>query len=208
MSDKNEKIKDAMPEGKKEEVMPEDITTEPTAEEHAEEHAEPDNGKSHRESHKHKKDKASEKVAELEGVIAGMMDKHLRLQAEFDNFRKRTLREKADLIKSGGETVLTAILPIVDDIERALGSLKEVADDDPSKIGFVLIYNKFQEFLKNNSIREIDATGKEFDVDLHFAVTKIPAPSEDLRGRIVDVVQKGYTLNEKVIRFAKVVIGE
>lgn len=208
MSDKNEKIEDAMPEGKKEEVMPEDITTEPTAEEHAEEHAEPDNGKSHRESHKHKKDKASEKVAELEGVIAGMMDKHLRLQAEFDNFRKRTLREKADLIKSGGETVLTAILPIVDDIERALGSLKEVADDDPSKIGFVLIYNKFQEFLKNNSIREIDATGKEFDVDLHFAVTKIPAPSEDLRGRIVDVVQKGYTLNEKVIRFAKVVIGE
>ncbi len=208
MSDKNEKIEDAMPEGKKEEVMPEDITTEPTAEEHAEEHAEPDNGKSHRESHKHKKDKASEKVAELEGVIAGMMDKHLRLQAEFDNFRKRTLREKADLIKSGGETVLTAILPIIDDIERALGSLKEVADDDPSKIGFVLIYNKFQEFLKNNSIREIDATGKEFDVDLHFAVTKIPAPSEDLRGRIVDVVQKGYTLNEKVIRFAKVVIGE
>ncbi len=203
MSDKNEKIEDSGPE-----------TTEPSAtaeehnEEHNEEHSAPDSGKSHRESHKHKKDKASEKVAELEGVIAGMLDKHLRLQAEFDNFRKRTLREKADLIKSGGESVLTAILPIVDDFERALGALKEVADDDPSKLGFMLIYNKFQEFLRNNSIREIDAAGKEFDVDLHFAVTKIPAPSEDLRGKIVDVVEKGYTLNEKVIRFAKVVIGE
>ncbi len=157
---------------------------------------------------KGKKDKKEAKIEELEEKLEQMQDKHLRLQAEFDNFRRRTIKEKADLIKSGGETVLVNILPVIDDFERALGSLKEVPDEDAGKQGTLLIYNKFQEFLKQNSIKEIEALEQDFDVDLHEAITKIPAPNDDLKGKVVDVVQKGYCLNDKVIRFAKVVIGE
>jgi len=137
-----------------------------------------------------------------------LSDKHLRLQAEFDNFRKRTVREKADLIKSGGETVLTGILPVIDDFERAIESLKEVAEDDPGKQGTLLIYSKLREFLKQNNVKEIEALHHDFDVDYHEALTKIPAPEEKLKGKVVDVIQKGYTLNDKVIRYAKVVVGE
>ncbi len=157
---------------------------------------------------KSKKDKKDTKIEELETQLQQLQDKHLRLQAEFDNFRRRTIKEKADLIKSGGESVLVNILPVIDDFERALASLKEVSDDDAGKQGTKLIYTKFQEFLKQNNIKEIDAKEKDFDVDLHEAITKIPAPSEELKGKVVDVVQKGYCLNDKVIRFAKVVIGE
>lgn len=157
---------------------------------------------------KGKKDKNEVKIEELEERLDQMQDKHLRLQAEFDNFRRRTIKEKADLIKSGGESVLVNILPVIDDFERALASLKEMPDEDAGKQGILLIYNKFQEFLKQNNIKEIQALEQDFDVDLHEAITKIPAPSEELKGKVVDVVQKGYCLNEKVIRFAKVVIGE
>ena len=163
------------------------------------------------ESHKKKKskiDKDEVLLHELTEKLAEITDKHLRLQAEFDNFRKRTMKEKADLIKSGGESVLINILPVVDDFERAMISLKDVPDDDAGKQGTKLIYNKFSEFLKQNNIKEIDALNQDFDVDLHEAITKIPAPDEKLKGKVVDVVQKGYTLNDKVIRFAKVVIGE
>lgn len=157
---------------------------------------------------KHKKDKNEVLVQELGEKLAEITDKHLRLQAEFDNFRKRTMKEKADLIKSGGESVLVNILPVVDDFERALVSLKDVPDDDAGKKGTQLIYNKFNEFLKQNNIKVIDALNQDFDVDLHEAITKIPAPDEKLKGKVVDVLQKGYLLNDKVIRFAKVVIGE
>jgi len=157
---------------------------------------------------KSKKDKKDAKIEELEGQLHEIQDKHLRLQAEFDNFRRRTLKEKADLIKSGGETVLVNILPVVDDFERALDVMKEVADEDAGKQGTLHIYNKFKEFLKQNNIKEIEALHQDFDVDLHEAITKIPAPKDELKGKVVDVVQKGYCLNEKVIRFAKVVIGE
>jgi len=163
------------------------------------------------ESHKKKKskiDKDEVLLQELGEKLAEITDKHLRLQAEFDNFRKRTMKEKADLIKSGGESVLVNILPVVDDFERALNSLKDVADEDAGKKGTQLIYNKFSEFLKQNNIKEIDAVNQDFNVDLHEAITKIPAPDEKLKGKVVDVVQKGYMLNDKVIRFAKVVIGE
>jgi molecular chaperone GrpE len=157
---------------------------------------------------KSKKDKNEVLLQELGEKLAEITDKHLRLHAEFDNFRRRTLKEKADLIKSGGESVLVNILPIVDDFERALSSLKEVPDEDAGKKGTLLIYNKFSEFLKQNNIKEIDAINQDFNVDLHEAITKIPAPDEKLKGKVVDVLQKGYLLNEKVIRFAKVVIGE
>jgi molecular chaperone GrpE len=157
---------------------------------------------------KSKKDKNEVLLQELGEKLAEITDKHLRLQAEFDNFRKRTMKEKAELIKSGGESVLVNILPVVDDFERALNSLKDIPDEDAGKKGTQLIYNKFSEFLKQNNIKEIDAVNQDFNVDLHEAITKIPAPDETLKGKVVDVVQKGYTLNDKVIRFAKVVIGE
>jgi molecular chaperone GrpE len=157
---------------------------------------------------KSKKDKKQTEIDELKEKLNDISDKHLRLQAEFDNFRRRTIKEKADLIKSGGESVLVNILPVIDDFERALDSLKDVPDDDAGKQGTTLIYNKFEEFLKQNNVKEIEALNQDFDVDLHEALTKIPAPDEKLKGKVVDVIQKGYLLNEKVIRFAKVVIGE
>jgi molecular chaperone GrpE len=163
---------------------------------------------SHKESHKVNKDKSQERITELENLLIEMADKHLRLQAEFDNFRKRTLKEKAELIKSGGETVLSNILPIIDDFDRALVTMKDVAEDDPAKIGFLLIFSKFKEFMRQHNVKEIEAAGNYFDVDLHFALTKIPAPSDDLKGKVVDVIEKGYILNDKVLRHAKVVIGE
>lgn len=155
-----------------------------------------------------KKDKKDAVIEEMAAKLEELSDKHLRLQAEFDNFRRRTLKEKAELIKSGGESVLVSILPVIDDFERALGLLKNVADEDAGKQGTLLIYNKFSEFLKQNNVKEISALNQDFDVDLHEAITKVPAPEENMKGKVVDVVQKGYTLNEKVIRFAKVVIGD
>jgi len=155
-----------------------------------------------------KKDSKDTQIEELSTKVAEFADKYLRLQAEFDNFRKRTMKEKADLIKSGGESVLVSILPVIDDFERSLSLMKEIPETDAGKTGTQLIYNKFTEFLKINNIKEIEAVNQTFDVDLHEAITKIQAPSEDLKGKVVDVVQKGYYLNDKVIRFAKVVIGE
>lgn len=149
-----------------------------------------------------------EKITGLEKKLEEISDKHLRLQAEFDNFRRRTIKEKADLIKAGGESVLVTVLPIIDDFERALDSLKNVPDNDAGKQGTMLIYSKFKDFLKQNNVKEIDALNQNFDVDLHEAVTKIPVQDDKQKGKVVDVIQKGYTLNDKVIRFAKVVIGE
>ncbi|RKD91225.1 nucleotide exchange factor GrpE [Mangrovibacterium diazotrophicum] len=170
----------------------------------------PENTAKHEDKHdkKSKKDKAHDEIEKLQNDLADMKDKHIRLQAEFDNFRKRTLKEKMELMKSGGESVLMNIIPVIDDLERALVAFRDVEDENPLKQGVTLIYNKFQEFLKQNGIKEIEAKEKDFDTDLHEAITKIPAPTEELKGKVVDVIQKGYLLHEKVIRFAKVVIGE
>jgi molecular chaperone GrpE len=148
------------------------------------------------------------RITELEAANKEMNDKYLRLSAEFDNYRKRTLRERMELIKTAGESVMMSILPVVDDFERAMQSIEQGMDFEATKEGILLIYNKFKEFNKQNGIAEIKSTGEVFDTDLHEALTKIPAPSEDLKGKIVDVIQKGYYLNDKVIRFAKVVVGE
>lgn len=157
---------------------------------------------------KDKKDLTAEKINELEHKLGEKNDQLLRLHAEFDNYRKRTLKEKMELTKAAGEGVLINILPVVDDFERALQSITAASEVEGLKEGVELIYKRFNEFLKNSGVKEIEAKEKEFDTDLHEAVTKIPAPSEELKGKIVDVIQKGYTLNDKVIRFAKVVIGE
>ena len=191
----------------KEVTAEETLNNEPGAETTEDNHEIHTGEKAHKKM-RFKKDKNEVLVQELGDKLVELTDKHLRLQAEFDNFRKRTMKEKAELIKSGGESVLINILPVVDDFERALSSLKDVPDEDAGKKGTQLIYSKFSEFLKQNNIKEIDATNHDFDVDLHEAITKIPAPDESLKGKVVNVVQKGYLLNDKVIRFAKVVIGE
>ena len=144
---------------------------------------------------------AEEKLAELQ-------DRYLRLSAEYDNFRKRTLKEKIDLQKSGNENLLNALLPVADDFDRAMGVVDEATDIKAVKEGMKLISGKFSGFLAQQGVKEIDAVKKEFDTDLHEAITKIPAPSKKLKGKVVDVVQKGYYLNDRVLRFAKVVIGE
>ncbi len=135
-------------------------------------------------------------------------DKYIRLSAEFDNYRKRTIKEKADLTKQANGDLLKDILPVIDDFERGHENLEKATDLEGIKEGINLIYNKFVEFLRQNGIKEIDAKEKDFDIDFHEALTKIPAPTEDLKGKVVDVIEKGYLLNEKVIRYAKVVVGE
>ena len=135
-------------------------------------------------------------------------DKYLRLSAEFDNYRKRTMKEKADFAKFADEEVMLKLLPVIDDFDRAVQSMENVKDIKFMKDGLVLIYNKFSDFLKQKNIQEIEAKHKAFDTDCHEAITKIPAPNKKLKGKVVDVIEKGYTLNGKVIRYSKVVVGE
>jgi molecular chaperone GrpE len=156
----------------------------------------------------HKKTKAEEQLEKTETELLELKDKHIRLQAEFDNYRKRTLKERMELLKTASESLLVSILPVIDDFDRAIQTLDVVEEESHVKDGVKLIYNKFQDFLKQNGVKEIEAKEQSFDTDLHEAITKIPAPTEELKGKIVDVVQKGYYLNDKVIRFSKVVIGE
>jgi molecular chaperone GrpE len=135
-------------------------------------------------------------------------DKYIRLSAEFDNYRKRTMKEKADLIKQANGDLLKDILPVIDDFERGIDHIDKTEDLSGLKQGIILIYNKFAEFIRQNGIKEIEANEKEFDIDFHEALTKIPAPTEELKGKVVDVIEKGYLLNDRVIRYAKVVVGE
>jgi molecular chaperone GrpE len=153
-------------------------------------------------------DKDVAKEREVEEKLAEMQDKYLRLSAEFDNYRKRTLKEKMEISKYAGEELLKNILPIMDDFERALKHMDTSSDFKSVKEGIDLIYAKFSEFLKQQDIREIDSLNSDFNVDLHDAVAKITAPEEDKKGKVVDVVLKGYYLKDKVIRHSKVVIGE
>ena len=131
-----------------------------------------------------------------------------RAEADFDNYRKRTMKEKIELTKQAGEEIFTRILPVLDNLERAMKSVEEARDLDAVKQGMHLIYNMFKEYLGQQGVREIEAMHQEFDTDLHDAVTKIPAPDEKLKGKVVDVIERGYFLNDKVLRYAKVVIGE
>ena len=151
----------------------------------------------------------NEALAALQKKYDELNDAHLRLMAEFDNYRKRTLREKAEMIKSAGESVLVNLLPLIDDLERGLKSAEETTDIVAVKEGLALIYSKFLNFLKQNGVTPIDTSNHcDFDTTFHEAITTIPAPSEELKGKIIDSVQKGYMLRDKVIRFAKVIVGE
>lgn len=133
-------------------------------------------------------------------------DKYLRLYSDFDNYRKRVIKEKVELSKTASEDVISGLLSVLDDFERAIGAMGE-NDEDPVKHGIILIFNKFKSTLMQKGLAETESMGKEFDTDFHEAIANIPAPSEELKNKILDVTQKGYTLNGKVIRFAKVVVG-
>jgi len=149
-----------------------------------------------------------EELIALKNELSESRDKYLRLAAEFDNYRKRTLREKAELIQTAGESLLKDILPVIDDFERGLEQASQADDMEAVRTGMGLIYNKLKDFLASNGIKEIEAINESFDTDWHEAVINIPAPSDDMKGKIVDVIQKGYKLHEKVIRYPKVVVGE
>ena len=147
-------------------------------------------------------------LGEAQQMVSEERDKYLRLSAEFDNYRKRTLKEKAELIKNGAEKTLTAILPVLDDFERALKNMEASEETKAMKEGVELIFNKFQKILGQEGLQKIETEGKDFDVDFHEAIALIPAPSEDLKGKILDCVQTGYMLNEKVIRPSKVAVAQ
>ena len=153
-------------------------------------------------------DKVVNEIKIAEEKLAEMQDKYIRLSAEFDNYRKRTLREKIELSKYASEDILRKIMPIMDDFERALVHMETTTDSAAMKDGIDLIYNKFSEFLKQNGIREIESLNSSFDVDLHDAVAKVPVQEDEKKGKVVDVVQKGYYLQDKVLRHSKVVVGE
>jgi molecular chaperone GrpE len=160
------------------------------------------------ESNAQETDQKDEKTAELQAKVNELNDKYLRLYSEFDNFRKRTSKEKMELIQAGGEDVFKSILPVIDDFERAIKSNSETSDVKAVNDGVSLIYHKLKSTLTQKGLEEMKSLGEPFNADIHEAITNIPAPSEDLKGKVVDELEKGYTLNGKIIRFAKVVIGQ
>lgn len=155
-----------------------------------------------------KSDKKAEEAEDYKKKYEELNEAHLRLRAEFDNYRKRTLREKADLIKNGGETALKNLLPVVDDFERAMQNISKTEDVAAVKEGLDLIYSKFMTYLSQQGVKPIEAIGKPFDTELFEAIATIPAPEADMKGKVIDCVQTGYALFEKVLRHAKVVVGE
>jgi molecular chaperone GrpE len=150
-------------------------------------------------------------VSEVRAVhekLAEMQDKYIRLSAEFDNYRKRTLREKMDLSKYASENMLLGIIPLMDDFDRARAHMDSTTDCNGLRDGINLIYGKFSDFLKQNGVKEIESLNSNFDVDLHEAIAKVPVDDVEKKGKVIDVVQKGYYLQDKVLRFSKVVVGE
>lgn len=150
---------------------------------------------------------ATDTMSATKAEVAEWQDKFLRLQAEFDNYRKRTLKEKMDLVQSGGRDVLLAMLPVRDDVQRAVAAIEKSNDLEALRAGVMLIAQKFTETLRQKGVTEIEATGKEFDADVSEAVARFAAGA-DMKGKVVDTVQTGYMLGDNVLRFAKVVVGE
>ena len=153
-------------------------------------------------------DVQAKELEEVKEQFEVQKDKYLRLSAEFDNYRKRTMKEKAELVLNGGEKTISSILPVLDDFERALQNMEKTTDVNAVKEGVEIIYNKFMKVLKENGVKVIEAKGLPLNTDFHEAIAVIPAPEEALKGKVLDCVQNGYTLNDKVIRHAKVVVGE
>lgn len=148
------------------------------------------------------------KYEETQAELDKQKKEYLFLMADFDNYRKRVVKEKADILKNAAERVLKELLPIVDDFERALDATKEETDGQQVREGMELIYNKLVKYLDGNGVKAIESTGKDFDDNYHDAITAIPAPNESMKGKVIDTTTKGYTINDKVLRHAKVVVGK
>ncbi|NNE56440.1 MAG: nucleotide exchange factor GrpE [Flavobacteriales bacterium] len=149
-----------------------------------------------------------DELTQMKEELAVWKDKFVRLHAEFDNFRKRNARERLDLIKTAGQDVILEIIPTLDDFERAMKANEQNEDIEAVKEGFSLIHNKLLRTLESKGVKPMDAMGKEFNTDHHEAITQIPAPSKKMRGKVVDVIERGYFLNDAVLRYAKVVVGQ
>ena len=155
-----------------------------------------------------KEEPPEDKIAALQAELEKSQKEYLFLMAEFDNYRKRTVKEKAELIKNGGEKAMLGLLPVIDDFERAIDAIDKSSDVEGLKEGVDLIYNKFMKYLESQQVKPMESTGTDFDADIYEAVTTFPAPDESMKGKVIDTVQKGYTINEKVLRHAKVVVGQ
>lgn len=190
MSKKNKKNQNAEVKTSQEEVLDEENMKEQQVEEQVLEKEDP-----------------AKKIAELEENLEKEKKEYLFLMADFENFRKRTLKEKADLIKNGAESAMRDLLPVVDDLERAIDAINKGGDLDSLKEGVDLIYNKFVKYLESQHVTAIDSTGKDFDTDVHEAVTMFPAQDPSMKGKVIDTTIKGYMINDKVLRHAKVVVG-
>lgn len=143
----------------------------------------------------------------LQAEVQQLNDKYLRMYAEFDNYKRRTQKERVELLQTAGKDVIVSLLPVLDDFDRALKAMETAADVAPVKEGVLLVHNKLKNLLAQKGLKDVESINKEFNTDFHEAITNIPAPSEDLKGKVIDEVEKGYTLNDNVIRFAKVVVG-
>jgi molecular chaperone GrpE len=152
--------------------------------------------------------KLEDKIAELEADVAEAKDKYIRLYAEFDNYKKRTVKERLDLISTAGRDTISSLLPVLDDFDRAKKSADDESTNEVFTEGVSLVYNKFKGLLSSKGVTEMTSTGELFDPELHEAITEIPAPTEEMKGKIIDTIEKGYMLNDKIIRHAKVVVGK
>ena len=199
MAEKENKEKDIKAQAQQPEAETKEAKDSDKKEKQAEGQAEEAGAKAGEKKEEDPLEKANKEIAELK-------DKYLRTLAEFDNYKKRTLKEKAELILNGGEKTVKAVLPVLDDFERAL---KDKSDDPKAiKDGVTMIFNKFVKTLESLGVKKIDTTDKDFDTDFHEAVAMVPGMGDDKKGKVIDCVQTGYTLNDKVIRHAKVAVGQ
>ncbi|MBP7239397.1 MAG: nucleotide exchange factor GrpE [Saprospiraceae bacterium] len=152
-------------------------------------------------------DLSNEKISELQSTIQELKDKHLRLLAEFDNYKKRTMRERLDLLNSASRDVIVSLLPVLDDFDRAKKSADDPSNEEVFSAGVTLVYNRLYNVLQNMGLKAMNSTGEKFDVELHEAITEIPVPDENMKGKVIDTLENGYMLNDKIIRHAKVVVG-
>jgi len=153
-------------------------------------------------------EEAMDEVSSLKADLAELNDKYVRMYSEFDNYKRRTARERVEFLQSASRDLVVSLLPVLDDFERAEKAVAESNDLEALREGMKLVHHKMKSVMSQNGLQALESVGKEFDVDFHEAITKIPAPSKDLQGKVVDEVERGYLLKDKVIRFAKVVVGE
>ncbi len=206
-SKKKEDLKDETEANAPEEVLNAEVIPEESKDEAIEEETKSEEKEKPKKKKSRKAKKEAEEIEELKQKNAELNDKFLRLFSEFDNFRKRTIRERIELTKTASEQVIISMLPVLDDFDRALKALEDTDDKDSFKEGISLIHNKFKSTLTTKGLQVMKSKGETFDTDFHEAITEIPAPDEKMKGKIMDEVEKGYLLGDKVIRYAKVVVG-